>query len=209
MNINIIIDIQDQQIKECIESHLQQAFIQFKQTTYQHIQKPIIIFKEIKEEKDFIDFKNKQCPQHTCIFIIDKSDYAFLALGQYPLSFIRKQHLTEDLQRVIELIFDVYANIEQILTFKMGYSYIQIKSSQIIYIESYGHYLIIHTKSGEYKVRDQLNHVINLLNRNQFIQIHKSYIVNKLMIKETKSNEIVLLHDCVLPIGRKYKKDGK
>ena len=38
-----------------------------------------------------------------------------------------------------------------------------------------------------------------------FIQIHKSYVVNKKMIKEIKGQEVILKDQTSLPIGRKYR----
>ena len=44
--------------------------------------------------------------------------------------------LETELNHAISLLLNLHKNIEQILTFKIGYSYIQIKINQIIWIES-------------------------------------------------------------------------
>ena len=63
---------------------------------------------------------------HSIIFIIDTNLYALL----------EKNDLETELNHAISLLLNLHKNIEQILTFKIGYSYIQIKINQIIWIES-------------------------------------------------------------------------
>mgnify|MGYP000753724898 CR=1 FL=1 len=60
---------------------------------------------------------------HSIIFIIDNQELVFLSLET-------------ELNHSISLLLNLHKNIEQILTFKIGYSYIQIKINQIIWIES-------------------------------------------------------------------------
>ena len=42
-----------------------------------------------------------------------------------------------------------------------------------------------------------------------FIQIHKSYIINKRFIQEIKNQEVILKEQTHLPIGRSYKESLK
>lgn len=207
MNINIIIDIQNSTIKESIVSMLEHLLSSYQMITYQQICEPIVIFKEINNLEELKNYKNNHYPQHSVIFIIDHLELIFETLDQYPLCFIRKETLEKDLYQAIELIMRIYHCEEKVLTFKMGYSYIYIKSSQIIYIESLGHYLIIHTQTGTYQVREKLSTLKKNLSQN-FIQIHKSYILNQEWILKRKSKEIILKNQIVLPVGRKYGKRG-
>jgi len=52
-----------------------------------------------------------------------------------PISYYKKGHLV-DIRAGALVKLNLHKNIEQILTFKIGYSYIQIKINQIIWIES-------------------------------------------------------------------------
>lgn len=38
-----------------------------------------------------------------------------------------------------------------------------------------------------------------------FIQIHKSFVINKNFIKEIKAKELILKDSTILPIGRNFK----
>lgn len=205
MNLNVIIDTYSIDYNKLILNALKQSIENIQEVSYEKIEKPIVIFKEINNYDELKDFHHNKY-HHIVIFIVNSSELMFESLKQYPLSFIRKDNLKEDLDKVIQLILDIHKNLEQVLTLKVGYSYIQTKASQITYIESYGHYLIIYTLSGQYKVRNQLKEVLSKANKQDFIQIHKSYIVNKNYIKERRPNEIVLKFNITLPIGRKYNK---
>ncbi|WP_373896695.1 LytTR family transcriptional regulator DNA-binding domain-containing protein [uncultured Thomasclavelia sp.] len=51
----------------------------------------------------------------------------------------------------------------------------------------------------------KLSQLLDELAVNQFIQVHKRYIVNQNHIVIRKSNEIVLKNKIAIPIGRKFK----
>lgn len=204
MFLNVLFDIEDPALYDTLQKMLTSHF-QYQLITYQDLKEPMIIFKELNSLKELKIMKNKMLPQHTIIYITNHSEYIFLALDQYPLCFIRKDMFQEDLQKAIQLIQNIYQNIEQVLTLKIGYSYIQLKTSQIIYIESLGHYLIFHTLTGEYRTREKIKTMIEQLPRS-FEQVHKSYIVNQQYILERKANEILMKKGISIPVGRMFKK---
>lgn len=173
--------------------------------SYQDNYATAIIFKELQSLSDLKKFYIKETKNHTVVIITDNQELMFLALDLYPLSFIRKTDLDNDLAKTISLILNINKDIEQVLTFKMGHSYIQIKTNKIIWIESFGHYLYIHTKTGEYKVREKIGNILEKIDTSKFIRVHKSYIVNRDYILKRSTNEIELISHDIIPIGRKYK----
>ena len=54
----------------------------------------------------------------------------------------------------------------------------------------------------ERKTLSQFNKEIQSLD---FIQIHKSFVINKNFIKEIKAKELILKDSTILPIGRNFK----
>ena len=46
---------------------------------------------------------------------------------------------------------------------------------------------------------------IKEIDSNNFIQIHKSFVINKNFIKEIKAKELILKDSTILPIGRNFK----
>ena len=76
--------------------------------------------------------------------------------------------------------------------------------SEIYYLEVLAHYLIYHTKSGDFKLRGSLKDAEAQMIPYNFFRIHKCYIVNFKYITAVKSKEIII-DDIPLPLGRAYK----
>lgn len=205
MDFKVIIDIQDQTIASFVATKLKNQINNLNLISYQDNYATAIIFKELQSLSDLKKFYIKETKNHTVVIITDNQELMFLALDLYPLSFIRKTDLDNDLAKTISLILNINKDIEQVLTFKMGHSYIQIKTNKIIWIESFGHYLYIHTKTGEYKVREKIGNILEKIDTSKFIRVHKSYIVNRDYILKRSTNEIELTNHNIIPIGRKYK----
>ena len=69
--------------------------------------------------------------------------------------------------------------------------------------------IIIHSINGEMIERKTLSQFIKEIQSLDFIQIHKSYIINKRFIQEIKNQEVILKEQTHLPIGRSYKESLK
>ena len=85
----------------------------------------------------------------------------------------------------------------------------KIRLSQIYYVESLRHQIILHSINGEMIERKTLSQFIKEIQSLDFIQIHKSYVVNKQFIQEVKNQEVILKEQTHLPIGRSYKESLK
>ena len=80
-----------------------------------------------------------------------------------------------------------------------------LKVSEIVYVEVMLHYVIYHTKNGEYRSRSSMKDVEKELFTHSFRRCHKSYLVNLKYVKMIKTLEIEIEGDTVLPISRKWK----
>lgn len=86
--------------------------------------------------------------------------------------------------------------------------------SKIVYIESFGKRVIIHSnKDGHALNQDtisgySLTRLLESLSADNFIQCHKSYLVNRSYIRKIDKQEMILSvmrDDIKIPIGEKYK----
>lgn len=59
-----------------------------------------------------------------------------------------------------------------------------IHYSKIVFIESFGHDICLHTLDKTYSIREKLYEVEGVLHEKDFIRINKSQIINKKAIKE-------------------------
>lgn len=89
------------------------------------------------------------------------------------------------------------------LTFQLDSMLISVHLRDVQYIESFGHYTVIHTSQDQYRFRSTLKDISSRLPKGYFAAPHKSYIVNLEHIRSASTSEVTL--DCgdVIPIGRK------
>lgn len=80
----------------------------------------------------------------------------------------------------------------------------KILLSEILYIESLQNYVCIHTSKQQIITHSSLKNIIKSLPENDFIQIHKSYVVAFKQIEFTDSFS-VFINTKELPIGATYK----
>lgn len=81
---------------------------------------------------------------------------------------------------------------------------VKISFSDIVYVESQREYIRIVTTKKEYLSKMSTHEIESILPANQFIRIHRSFIVSIPMI-ESYSAETVEVRGTSLPVGRNYK----
>lgn len=82
----------------------------------------------------------------------------------------------------------------------------RVEIADIFYIESIKNYIVIHTPDEQIVTYNTLKYFEENLPNNQFIKIHKSFIVAFNKIEKTDNNEVWLLQKN-LPLGDTYKND--
>lgn len=83
-----------------------------------------------------------------------------------------------------------------------------IRPEEILYLESAGHMVTIHTTTGKHSCYDQLEKLFERLPES-FIQCHKSYIVNMDEIRRIERNRILLADDTEIPISKSRYSDAR
>ncbi|MEI7979459.1 MAG: LytTR family transcriptional regulator DNA-binding domain-containing protein [Bacteroidota bacterium] len=96
--------------------------------------------------------------------------------------------------------------IENHLFIKINSNYKKIIFSEILYFESFKNYIELHLQNEKIIVRNTLQKFLELLPQNNFIQVHRSFVVNKKYISEIKTNSIIIL-ETEIPIGKKNKEN--
>ncbi len=95
----------------------------------------------------------------------------------------------------------------EMLFIKSGYEHLKIQVSDILYIQSEADYTEIFTADRKYLTSHSLRHWLQTLDDRQFVQIHKSFIVNTGNITKVSGNRIYFDSDTHVPIGRAYKEE--
>lgn len=81
---------------------------------------------------------------------------------------------------------------------------VKIILSDVLYIESAGDYVKVFTKDKSWVTRQTISSVEAMLSDNEFIRIHRSFIISVNKIKSF-TNELVEIGDKELPVGKLYK----
>jgi DNA-binding LytR/AlgR family response regulator len=76
--------------------------------------------------------------------------------------------------------------------------------ASIFYIEALRDYVAIHTGTGKILSLESMKHMEELLPEDQFIRIHKSYIIHRNKIDFLERGRVVIGKE-YLPIGDTYK----
>ena len=84
----------------------------------------------------------------------------------------------------------------------------QVKVEDIIYLESYGSYVKVHTRETTIITFERLTHFEEKLKTRGFIRIHKSYLVPVKRIELIEGNEL-MVDGTKLPIGAVYRHNVK
>lgn len=80
----------------------------------------------------------------------------------------------------------------------------QISTSDILFINAYGNYLKVHTPDKVYVTRETMHEMESLLPAEEFMRVHKSYIVSLSAIDSISGNRINIKGN-EIPVGEMYK----
>jgi len=88
--------------------------------------------------------------------------------------------------------------------FNVGKKKVKIFLDEILYIESLREYVRITTREKGILTKFQLSEIEELLSRNNFLRVHRSFIVSKDKISAFTATDIEINNKSI-PIGRSYK----
>ena len=78
---------------------------------------------------------------------------------------------------------------------------IKLPERDILYIESFAHYLSIHTHGGEYRIKDRISSFEKKLSA-RFFRIHRSYIVSLSCVARLSRTAVITEDGVSLPLAR-------
>ena len=146
------------------------------------------------------------------IYITAHSDNEIIqkALKTKPGGYIIKPFKAMDIYTAITIAVDNFsaAKNDNFILVKDGYKSVKLYNYEILFIKTDNNYVEIYTDKTMYIERTSLDNMIETINSEQFMKVHRSYAVNLDHVKELKSRELIIGRHLV-PISRKYYKDFK
>lgn len=150
----------------------------------------------------------------TCqiIFLTSSKDHVFDAFDVMPLHYLIKQELNN---KKLEEIFMKAINIiklnkKNLFTYKVGHSIKSIDMKKILFFEIKNRIVTIHLTDGSTdNFYFSMKNLVKEINNNNFMQIHRSFLVNSYYIKTIEGKNLALNDGTVLSISEKYLKNFK
>ncbi|MBL4623572.1 MAG: response regulator transcription factor [Flavobacteriales bacterium] len=94
---------------------------------------------------------------------------------------------------------------EEIIYLKSGTKTHRIVLNDIRYLEKDGHYITFYVSDKKVVARLSMKDVFEVISKEKFIQVHKSYIVSISHIKTIERHQIKI-EEAIIPIGKTYRK---
>lgn len=178
--------------------------------------KPDIVILDInlKGAKSGFDLAKEILNIHSIpfLYLTSNSDFSTMkeAISTNPNAFLVKPFNESELIATIEILktkLSIERSTNHLFIFD-GKEHIKVFKSDILYIKSDNIYIEFFLSNGSKIIsRSSLKKVIDNLGLN-FIQIHRSYIINLTKIEKVSANEITI-DSTKIPIGEKYASEFK
>jgi DNA-binding LytR/AlgR family response regulator len=176
--------------------------------------KPQIVFADIQMPMlNGLNMIEKLTYKPTIIFTTAYKQFALQAFNVDAIDYLVKPFAYERFEKAVQKAIIQVSNINSIalvkdpqLLVRTNKTTIKIPTSSILFIEKATDYVYIHTDTEKLIALFTLQRLEEVLPQNQFIRIHKSYIIS--IKKVTKWNtEMVHINEHCLPIARARKSE--
>ena len=161
---------------------------------------------------DIASYINENNLSTILIFVTSHDELVFKTFAYKPFGFIRKTHLNEEINELMDrLTKEIEIRKQELVITKAG-EIVKVPLGDISYIESEGNYLNIRTSEEIIRHRETMSNMENELKGKDFIRCHKGYLVNVNFIEKMKMSELIVKcgkEEAIVPVGRSYEKDVK
>ena len=147
---------------------------------------------------------NEKFPELNIVFVTNRTELVFDIIKFRPIGFVRKNEIENEIIDTITRVQNEVYSRSVIYHNTTKNSTIKIKLNDIIFLESRGHNIEIHTKDSVQKIRATMSEYENKLNSYGFVRIHKGFIVNMRYISLINGRKIKLDDGTELTVGGNY-----
>lgn len=132
------------------------------------------------------------------------------ALKTKPSGYIVKPFKDMEIFSSIQIAFDKFRSnkSDNYILIKDGYKVAKLYVFDILFVKSDNNYVEIFTKDNKYIERISLASIIESIDSDNFVKVHRSYIINTDYVREIKSLSVIV-GDYEIPVARKYRKELK
>ena len=177
-----------------------------------------LIFLDIlMPEMDGFDFLSSlENPPHI-IFVSGSEEHAYLAYNYNGVDYLLKPITYPRFCRAVEKVMKYYAPRkapstvgEEEIFIKKASSLVRLKLKEILFVEALENYVSVITRDEKYTIHFTMRGIEQQLPSELFVRIHRSYLVNKSVIRSISENSLTIAvgnTPKILPVGKSYR-DG-
>lgn len=164
-------------------------------------QSPIhILFLDIdmpgKNGFELAEILQKKSPSTIIVFVSAYDSYVYDSFKFNPFCFLRKTHLKEELDSVVQKVLDKFLEKNETMIFSTVEGDVNLRIQDILYIESVKNYYEIHCgEKTVYRCRGTMTSVETALINYNFYRIHTAFLINMANIRSVGANRQIELTD--------------
>ena len=171
-----------------------------------------LLFLDIEMPKmDGISMLKALSPLPQVILVTSHDEYAVESYEYDVTDFVKKPISTARFLKAIEKAnkrFNTDASLfttkGETIFIKSDSKLVQINTHKIFWIEALGNYMRVITEDGKYTILSTMKDVANKLPSDEFVRVHRSFIVRLDKIESIEDNYIVINNNQI-NIGKAYK----
>lgn len=167
-----------------------------------------VIFLDIDiPELSGIDFLRTLNPKPKVVFTTAHREHAIDAFELNAVDYLLKPFSLERFSDAVQrLVPETSSSPVAQLTVYHNRKHVNVDVESICYIQALGNYVKVHTTADTLITYESIANLLSKLPSALFVQVHKSFIVNRSRIKAYTSQH-VNVNGTEIPIGRTYKKN--
>lgn len=150
----------------------------------------------------------KISPETIIIFVSSHKNYVFDAFRCEALHFLVKPINTSEFENVFSRAVNKYKSRNNFLPLKWQNTRMNIKISDIYYVEGYRRHLKIHTSNESIEAQGNISSIYEKLREHGFLLIHQGYIVNMQYIKRFNATDVVLENGAEVMMSARRRADA-
>ena len=109
-----------------------------------------------------------------------------------PISFQRFLQAANKAQRFFSSLDRAISEEEDYIFVKTDQQLVKVQVADIVFIESMQNYILFHTATEKIMTLVPLKQALEMLPSDQFLQVHKSYVVAKDKVEAVEGNQLIL-----------------
>ena len=145
------------------------------------------------------------------ILTTSKEEYAYNAFQYHVEDFLKKpftyQRFVEAMEKVVgKEVSKSAGSADEYLFIKSENKLVKLKYDDILFVESMGDYVKFVTNDKKYISHNTISGVNDKLDKNQFMRVHRSYVINLHKIDDIRENDL-FINGIEIPISRNLKSE--